>query len=106
MLRWDEFLDGNGKFLLVMWDAPIALWDFVFPELDEEHERPEVRCAAGIAHFGTAVLLACVSPSFSLVLFLSSGAHEVVAKEIATKERLRVVVLRRFFFRAETSCIF
>eukprot|EP00904_Undaria_pinnatifida_P001405 jgi/Undpi1/11265/HiC_scaffold_30.g13563.m1 len=41
VLHWDQFLDGNGKFLVVMWDAPIALWDFLFPELDVEHERPE-----------------------------------------------------------------
>ncbi|CAM9476068.1 unnamed protein product [Ectocarpus sp. 13 AM-2016] len=41
VLRWDEFLHGNGKFLLVMWDAPVALWDFCFPYRDDEHERPE-----------------------------------------------------------------
>lgn len=50
VLRWDEFLDGNGKFLMVMWDAPIALWDFFLPPRDDEHERPEVKymhcCAA------------------------------------------------------------
>ncbi|CAB1098854.1 unnamed protein product [Ectocarpus sp. CCAP 1310/34] len=41
VLRWDEFLHGNGKFLLVMWDAPVALWDFCFPYRDDEYERPE-----------------------------------------------------------------
>lgn len=42
VLRWDEFLGGSGAFLLVMWDSPVALWDLFFPELDNEHERPEV----------------------------------------------------------------
>ncbi|CAN0396421.1 unnamed protein product, partial [Ectocarpus sp. 12 AP-2014] len=42
VLRWGEFLHGKGKFLLVMWDAPVALWDFCFPYRDDEHERPEV----------------------------------------------------------------
>ncbi len=42
VLWWDDFLDGNGKFLMVMWDAPVALRDFFFPARDEEHERPEV----------------------------------------------------------------
>eukprot|EP00903_Cladosiphon_okamuranus_P009097 g8695.t1 len=41
VLRWDEFLDGKGKFLMVMWDAPVALWDFFLPPRDDEHERPE-----------------------------------------------------------------
>ncbi|CAM9974262.1 unnamed protein product, partial [Hapterophycus canaliculatus] len=41
VVRWDKFLDGDGKFLLVMWDAPVALRDFFFPPRDEEHERPE-----------------------------------------------------------------
>lgn len=45
VLRWDEFLDGNGKFLMVMWDAPVALWDFFLPPRDDDHERPEVTCA-------------------------------------------------------------
>lgn len=43
VVRWDEFLDGDGRFLLVMWDAPLALWDLFFPARDEDHERPEVR---------------------------------------------------------------
>ncbi|CAM9201641.1 unnamed protein product [Ectocarpus sp. 6 AP-2014] len=41
VLHWDEFLHGNGKFLLVMWDAPVALWNFCFPYRDDKHERPE-----------------------------------------------------------------
>eukprot|EP00752_Nemacystus_decipiens_P005261 g4773.t1 len=41
VLRWDEFLDGNGKFLMVMWDAPVALWEFLLPPRDDDHERPE-----------------------------------------------------------------
>ncbi|CAM9737005.1 unnamed protein product, partial [Scytosiphon promiscuus] len=41
VIRWDEFLEGDGRFLLVMWDAPVALWSFFFPARDDEHERPE-----------------------------------------------------------------
>lgn len=27
---------------MVMWDAPVALWDLFLPPRDDEHERPEV----------------------------------------------------------------
>lgn len=42
VLRWDEFLHDRGKFLLVMWDSPVALWHLFFPDRDNDHERPEV----------------------------------------------------------------
>lgn len=42
VIGWDMFLEGRGRFLLVMWDAPVALWEFFFPELDVDHQRPEV----------------------------------------------------------------
>lgn len=25
-----------------MWDAPVAFWDFFFPERDDQHQRAEV----------------------------------------------------------------
>ncbi|CAM9640630.1 unnamed protein product [Choristocarpus tenellus] len=41
VLHWDSFLDNSGKFLRIMWDAPVALWEFFSPELDSTYKRPE-----------------------------------------------------------------